>query len=186
MNIVVTGAKGQVGTECVALGATPCADDITTIEELDADVVIHSAAMTDVDGCERDPDEAMRVNAEGTKRVRAAARDAFFVYVSTDYVFDGTKPTPYVESDPTAPINAYGRSKLAGELAIDLERGAIVRTSWVCGAHGNNMVKTILRLLGREGTLRFVDDQRGHPTMAADLAGMLMTIASEQRAEFGT
>ena len=103
------------------------------------------------------------------------------MYVSTDYVFDGTKPTPYVESDAPNPISVYGRSKLAGELAIDLERCAIVRTSWVCGAHGTNMVKTILRLLGRDGPLRFVDDQRGHPTIAADLAAMLMTIASERR-----
>jgi dTDP-4-dehydrorhamnose reductase len=178
VRIAVTGARGQVGRECVALGAEPIVEDILELERVEADVVIHCAAFTDVDGCELDEARAMRVNAEGTQRL-VDSTDAFVVYVSTDYVFDGTKPDAYVESDPTNPISAYGRSKLAGELAIDPERGAIVRTSWVVGRYGRNMVKTIVRLLGGDGPLRFVKDQRGHPTVAADLATTLMHIGRE-------
>jgi dTDP-4-dehydrorhamnose reductase len=180
VKIAVTGARGQVGSEVVALGAEPIVDDVCTLGRVDADVVIHCAAFTDVDGCELDEARAMRVNAEGTRHL-VESTDAFVVYVSTDYVFDGTKPKPYVESDATNPMNAYGRSKLAGEHAIDPARGAIVRTSWVVGSNGRNMVKTILRLAEGDGPMRFVDDQRGHPTIAADLATMLVRIGRERR-----
>jgi dTDP-4-dehydrorhamnose reductase len=181
LRIAVTGPRGQVGSELVALGSEPIVGDVLALERVDADVVIHCGAFTDVDGCELDEARAMRVNGEGTRHLRDVT-DAFIVYVSTDYVFDGTKPKPYVESDPTNPMNAYGRSKLAGEQAIDPDRGAIVRTSWVVGRNGKNMVKTILRLAQGDGPLRFVDDQRGHPTVAADLAGMLLHIGRERRA----
>jgi dTDP-4-dehydrorhamnose reductase len=100
---------------------------------------------------------------------------AHVVQVSTDYVFDGTKPTPYVEWDPTHPMSAYGRSKRGGELEVD-PASTIVRTAWVCGAHGGNMVKTVLRLADRP-ELAFVDDQRGSPTFTADLAQAIRRLA---------
>jgi dTDP-4-dehydrorhamnose reductase len=98
------------------------------------------------------------------------------VYVSTDYVFDGTKPDPYVEWDPPAPASVYGRSKLGGEQELD-PGSAVVRTAWVFGRHGANMVKTVLRLAAEPGELRFVDDQRGCPTSAADLAVAIRDLA---------
>ena len=179
--IAVTGWEGQVGTELLALGAQRVDGDLFELQQVEADAVIHCAALTDVDGCELDPGEAMRVNGDGTKHL-VGVTDAFVVYVSTDYVFDGTKPAPYIETDVPNPINAYGRSKLAGERAIDTTRHAIVRPSWVNGRVGNNIVKTILRLLDAGQPLRFVTDQRGHPTIAGDLAEMLMRIARERRA----
>ena len=97
------------------------------------------------------------------------------VHVSTDYVFDGTKPTPYVEWDPTSPVSAYGRSKLGGELEVD-PASAVVRTAWVCGANGSNMLKTVLKLAERP-ELAFVDDQRGSPTFTADLALAIRRLA---------
>ena len=116
------------------------------------------------------------MNALGTRHVAEACglTGAHLVALSTDYVFDGTKPGPYVEWDSTNPTSAYGRSKLAGEVeALRLPGAAVVRTSWVCGLHGSNMVKTVLHLAAERETLAFVDDQRGHPTFAADLAVML-------------
>jgi dTDP-4-dehydrorhamnose reductase len=101
------------------------------------------------------------------------------VYVSTDYVFDGTKDSPYVEWDPPAPRSVYGRTKLGGELEID-PGWSIARTSWVCGEHGNNMVKTLLRLGDQGGELTFVDDQIGHPTFAGDLAAMVLKLGVER------
>jgi dTDP-4-dehydrorhamnose reductase len=97
------------------------------------------------------------------------------VQVSTDYVFDGTKPTPYVEWDPTGPVSAYGRSKLGGEQEVD-PSATVVRTAWVCGAHGSNMLKTVLRLADRP-ELAFVDDQRGSPSFTADLAEAIRRLA---------
>jgi len=179
MRIATTGPRGQVGRELVALGAAAVDDDITKISEIDADAVIHCAAYTDVDGCERDPERAMRVNGEGTANV-VAATDGFVVYVSTDYVFDGTKSTPYVESDAPNPLSMYGTSKLAGEHAIDTTRHAIVRVSWVCGG-GNNLVRTIVRLLEGDAPLRFVTDQRSCLTFASDLAPALLAIARERK-----
>ncbi len=143
---------------------------------------MHPAAWTAVDACEGDPDRAFAVNAVGTRNVADAAeqRGVPVVYVSTDYVFDGTKPTPYDEGDEPNPQSVYGRSKLAGER--ELHPGStIVRTSWVCGFHGPNMVKTILRLAAEHPTLSFVDDQRGHPTFAPDLAAVIRTLVLEQR-----
>jgi dTDP-4-dehydrorhamnose reductase len=179
MQVAVTGPRGQVGRELVALGAVAVDDDVTKLERIDARAVIHCAAYTDVDGCERDPERAMRVNGEGTANV-VASTDGFVVYVSTDYVFDGTKTTPYVESDEPNPLSMYGASKLAGEHAIDVTRHAIVRVSWVCGG-GNNLVRTIARLLDGDGTLRFVTDQRSCLTLAPDLAPALLAIARDRK-----
>ncbi|HYL50763.1 MAG TPA: dTDP-4-dehydrorhamnose reductase [Acidimicrobiia bacterium] len=192
MRVVVTGSNGQVGLEVAerAGGGIGSADVTSTdamrehITSAAPDVVVHCAAYTDVDGCELDPDRAMHVNADGVRTVVEAADacGAFVVAVSTDYVFDGSKPSPYVESDQTHPLSEYGRSKLAGEQAVDLDRHAVVRTSWVCGRVGRNMVKTILRLMREDVPMRFVDDQRGHPTIAADLAVGLLKIAEGRRA----
>jgi dTDP-4-dehydrorhamnose reductase len=180
VRIAVTGPRGQVGRELVALGADAIDHDILALDPIDAHAVIHCAAYTDVDGCERDPERALRVNSEGTANL-VAATDAFIVYVSTDYVFDGTKSTPYVESDTPNPLSMYGKSKLAGEHAIDVARHAIVRTSWVCGG-GNNLVRTIARLLDEtDQPLRFVTDQRSCLTYAPDLAGALLAIARDRR-----
>jgi dTDP-4-dehydrorhamnose reductase len=146
------------------------------------DVVVHAAAWTAVDECEGDPDRAFRVNALGTRHVAEAAElvHAHLVYLSTDYVFDGTSPRPYGEWDEPHPRSAYGLSKLGGER--ECPPGAtIVRTSWVCGATGQNMVKTALRLAAGEGPLRFVDDQIGSPTFTADLAAAIVTLGLDRR-----
>jgi dTDP-4-dehydrorhamnose reductase len=192
MKVVVTGAGGQVGREVVDAFAR---DDViaaahdrldvgdrsavmAAITSVHPDVVVHCGAWTAVDACESDPDRAWRVNALGTRNVMEAARraGAYVLYLSTDYVFDGTKADPYVEWDAPNPASMYGRSKWGGEQEID-PGCAIVRTSWVCGQHGPNMVKTVIRLANEHPTLSFVDDQRGHPTFAADLAPMLRTLA---------
>jgi dTDP-4-dehydrorhamnose reductase len=117
---------------------------------------------------------ATRFVADGARRV-----GAHVVYVSTDYVFDGTKDGPYVEWDTPNPRSVYGRTKLGGESEID-PGWTIARTSWVCGVHGSNMVKTILRLAAEHETLSFVDDQIGHPTFAADLAAMIVRLGVER------
>jgi dTDP-4-dehydrorhamnose reductase len=198
VKFLVTGSNGQVGSAVVdllvsggyedpALGSA----DVTSVDAMQTlitkarpDAVIHCAAFTNVDACESQTEEAMHVNCEGVRVVAEAADacGAFVVAISTDYVFDGTKETPYVETDPTKPINAYGRTKLAGEQALDASKHAVVRTSWVCGARGGNMARTILRLLREDAPLRFVNDQRGHPTIASDLARELVAIARERRA----
>ncbi len=145
-------------------------------------VVVHAGAWTAVDACEGDPDRAFRVNALGTRHVAEAAgmAGAHLVYVSTDYVFDGESPRPYVEWDEPHPLSVYGRSKLGGER--ECPPGAtVVRTSWVCGAAGANMVKTALRLAAGDGPLRFVDDQHGSPTFTADLAAAIVTLGLDRR-----
>ena len=146
------------------------------------DAVIHPAAWTAVDLCESDPDRAFQVNTLGTRHLAEGARrvGAPVFYVSTDYVFDGTKDSPYLEWDETNPRSVYGASKLAGERELD-SGSTIIRTSWVCGFHGGNMVKTILRLAGEHESLSFVDDQRGHPTFADDLASMIKRLVIDRR-----
>ena len=149
--------------------ATPCSAPSPSTRP---DAVVHAAAWTAVDACEGDPDRAFLVNALGTRHVAEGARrvGAPVFYVSTDYVFDGTKDGPYLEWDdvPTRSRSTAPRS-WRGERELDAG-STVVRTSWVCGFHGGNMVKTILRLAGEHDTLSFVDDQRGHPTFADDLA----------------
>jgi dTDP-4-dehydrorhamnose reductase len=198
--VLVTGAAGQLGRDIVsalrphqmvevtAAGhASLAVEDRAAVDELfdsvRPDVVIHSAAFTDVDGCETDPQRANAVNALGTGNVAGAAdrAGAHLVYVSTDYVFDGRSSRPYRESDPTNPISVYGSSKLAGELLCP-QSATIVRTSWLSGAHAANFVRTVLRLGERDGELRFVDDQRGSPTFTADLAPAVVALAMDRRA----
>lgn len=187
MRILITGANGQLGRELshalrdhhLTLLDRPrfdvtSAGVVETIVSANPDVIIHAAAYTDVDGAEGEPDLAMAVNADGTERMaEAAARaGARMVYISTDYVFDGLKGVPYVETDPPCPLNVYGRSKLEGErraLAC-CPTAMVVRTSWLYGRHGTNFVKTIVRLASQQPELRVVADQRGSPTAAADLA----------------
>ena len=206
MRVLVTGSCGMLGRlVCSSLSAehTVLATDIVgECEQLDIsntdrvfevfgrfqpETVIHCAAMTDVDGCERDPDRAYLVNAIGTWNIACAC--AHFgcpvVYVSTDYVFDGTKESPYTEFDKPNPINVYGASKLAGEEAVrDLcAKHFIVRTSWVIAPHGKNFALTILNLAKQrivenetDKPLTIVADQIGSPTYAKDLAQFLSSL----------
>ncbi len=198
MKIFVTGAGGQLGHELVRVAeesghrvtaSTHTDLDITNPADIqDAfaatrpDAVIHAASWTAVDACEGDADRAFAVNGTATGFVAQAARDvgARVVFISTDYVFDGDKPTAYVETDQPNPQSIYGASKLAGEHAMS-DRDAIVRISWVCGFHGSNMVKTILRLADSQPELKFVNDQIGCPTLADDAATMIVRLAEEQR-----
>lgn len=198
MRIFLTGAKGQLGTDLVErfiasgheltpvdideVDLTVRADVIAAVAAARPDAVVHPAAFTAVDRCETEHDTAFAVNVLGTRHVAEAARQvgAPVTYVSTDYVFDGTKSEPYVEWDTPNPRSVYGRSKLAGEHELD-PGSTIVRTSWVCGFHGANMVKTILRLAAEPGRLTFVDDQRGHPTFTADLAVMIDQLVTDGR-----
>ena len=146
------------------------------------DLVLHGGAFTAVDACESEVDLAYAVNAVGTRHVAeaAVAVNAHLLYVSTDYVFDGRSERPYREWDAPNPLSVYGASKLAGERECP-PGSTIVRTSWVCGAHGANMVKTALRLAEGTGTLRFVDDQVGSPTFTADLAAAIVTLGTDRR-----
>ena len=138
------------------------------------DIIIHAAAYTDVDGCEKHHERAYAVNAEGTKNIAQSARDtnAFLIHISTDYVFDGEKNTPYIESDTTNPIGVYGKSKLAGEEAIRdmLDNYLIIRTSWLFGRDGKNFVDSILKKAEAGECLKVVDDQHGCPTYTEDLS----------------
>lgn len=198
MRILVTGSSGQLGTELMALldgaghhevlGLDLPGHDLTdrdhvlgAITQWRPDAVIHGAAFTAVDRCEAEVETAYRVNCLATRYVADGARrvGAHVVYLSTDYVFDGTKDAPYVEWDRPNPQSVYGRTKLGGEMEID-PGWAIARTSWVCGVHGANMVKTLLRLAGEHDTVSFVDDQIGHPTFAQDLARMVAKLAVER------
>ncbi|MDQ1374541.1 MAG: dTDP-4-dehydrorhamnose reductase [Actinomycetota bacterium] len=188
MRVVITGAGGQLGHDLIDAfeGHEVVACDharldvadrdavLQLITSVQPDVVVHAGAWTAVDACESDPDRALQVNALGTRHVAEAARitGARVLYVSTDYVFDGKATRPYTEWDTPNPLSVYGRSKLGGERELD-PGSTVVRTSWVCGRHGGNMVKTVLRLDQERDELAFVDDQFGYPTFTADLAAMI-------------
>jgi len=201
MRLLVTGAGGQLGHDVVA-AAGAAGDDVLGLDRAALDVtdrdavlgvvtswrpeaVIHTAAWTQVDACETDGDRAFAVNGLAVRWVAEACDrvGAHLVHVSTDYVFDGTMDRPYREWDRPHPQSVYGASKLAGEMEAGAlgASAAVVRTSWVCGEHGANMVKTILRLTPSREELAFVDDQRGHPTFTADLAPLLRRIALDRR-----
>lgn len=199
--ILVTGAKGQLGTEMVKLlkemkyevyGYGRAELDITdfqqvknVIDHIRPNIVIHAAAYTKVDAAESEPDQAFLVNAYGTRNVTVASEHigAKLVYISTDYVFDGTANVPYNEFAFTNPINVYGKSKLAGEQFVrDLHsKFFIIRTSWVYGKHGNNFVKTMLKLAQEQKQLFVVDDQIGCPTYAVDLVSCIFQLIQTEK-----
>jgi dTDP-4-dehydrorhamnose reductase len=199
VRVLITGAGGQLATDLspafahhdvraadhAALDVSDRDAVLQAITTICPDVVLHTAAWTAVDACEGDPDRAFKANTLGTRHVAEGSRltGAHLLYVSTDYVFDGTSLTPYGESDRPNPLSVYGRSKLGGEREAfrQVPAAAVVRTSWVCGRHGANMVKTILRLAAGVEVLRFVDDQRGCPTFTDDLAQMIYRLAVERR-----
>lgn len=189
MSILLLGKDGQVGWQLqrslaphgqvVACGRADC--DLSdperirsVVRQIKPSVIVNATAYTAVDKAESEPGLAARINAEapGVLAEEAAALDALLVHYSTDYVYDGTKPAPYIESDPVAPQSVYGRTKLAGEEAIRSVGGKslIFRTSWVFGARGGNFVKTILRLARDKDSLNVVADQVGAPTPAALIA----------------
>ena len=195
LKIVITGANGQLGRELTEWQSTTANIiglgrhelDITSLPACRKqftlhrpDVVIHCAAYTAVDKAETERDEAFRVNAAATRNVAGAAREAGakLCYISTDYVFDGTGTAPYNEYDQTNPQTVYGKSKLAGEQAVQTlhDRFYIVRTSWVYGKYGNNFVKTMLKIAGERDQLKVVSDQIGSPTYTYDLAAFLLEL----------
>jgi dTDP-4-dehydrorhamnose reductase len=190
MRILLTGANGQLGTalqrilsrEDLTLKDLPAfdlADPASKHQILEAhpDIILHVGAYTNVDEAERVPEHAYAVNAQGTKRVAEAAKalNARLIYVSTDYVFDGTKTTPYDEQDAPHPLNHYGLSKFEGEQAVLslCPNGLVVRTAWLFGHDGSNFVKTIMRVAQERPILEVVTDQIGCPTYAEDLASAL-------------
>jgi dTDP-4-dehydrorhamnose reductase len=199
VRVLVTGAGGQLGTDlarhCAARGDDVVAADRERLDVTDRrsvddavgsgrfDLVVNAAAWTAVDDCEADPDRAHRANALACRWLADACRRAgsHLVQVSTDYVFDGTKGAAYHEWDRPNPQSVYGASKLAGEREVRAHApgSTVVRTSWVFGEHGHNIVKTVLALRDRD-ELAFVDDQRGCPTATADLAVALRDLGAER------
>ena len=192
MRVLVAGAKGMLGRDLVEI-FSPCYEvtgwdlpdlDITRAEETRGKIaglrprfIINCAAYTDVDGCESRADLAWAVNAGGVRNLAAAALAvrARLVHLSTDYVFDGASRTPYRPDDPPSPLNAYGRSKLQGEMLLR-DSGAdhlIVRTAWLYGPRGKNFVEAILRQAEAGRGLRVVNDQKGSPTFTRDLSGAI-------------
>lgn len=202
--VLVTGAKGQLGTDMIQVLADRGYEvygfgrdelDITNfnqvkkiISDIQPTVVIHTAAHTKVDLAESEPDQAFLVNGIGTRNLAVISESigAKLVYISTDYVFDGSGTIPYDEFASTSPLGVYGRSKLAGERFVrDLHsKFFIVRTSWVYGQHGNNFVKTMLRLAQDRDELSVVDDQIGCPTYTVDLANYILLLIETEK--YGT
>jgi len=203
MKVLVAGSGGQLGWELCSMGPSYGLDvvpldlpgfDITDPLRVDEafaqdeiSLVINAAAYTAVDKAESEPEIAFALNSEGPGYLAlvCARHNIPLIHISTDYVFDGNKGTPYIETDPICPIGTYAESKAAGEKTVreSLQTHIILRTSWLYGAHGNNFVKTILRLAKDREELRVVDDQYGCPTHAVDLAGAIFTIADHIRAQ---
>ncbi len=198
MKALVTGAAGQLGAdvvdrfaasghEVVAVGRRDL--DITQRDQVlgavgavRPDAVVNCAAYTAVDSCETDADRAFAVNSLAVRHLAEAARrfDAHLCHLSTDYVFSGDKPEPYHEWDRPDPRSVYGASKLAGEQEAG-EAATVVRTSWLCGRHGANMVGTVLRLAAEDAPMRFVTDQRGSPSFAPDVAAVIERLCVDRR-----
>lgn len=210
MKVLVTGAAGMLGLDLMSLlGAAheavgvdleqrageragvpgmlqgnfdilDEADIRYRVAEIKPEWVVHCAAYTNVDGCEKEPDKAYALNVEGSRNVAKACwgADARMLYVSTDYVYDGRKEEPYVETDPVNPLNAYGESKLGGEREAQavLPRALVVRTSWLFGLNGPNFVEAILGQVGKKDELDVVADQVGSPTYTPDLADALVRL----------
>jgi len=199
VKLLVTGARGQVGSALCRLGAKSpfnvigldsSALDITSpsaiktaIKRYQPDFLINAAAYTAVDKAESEPDKAERVNAwaAGYLAEATAAQKIPLIHISTDYVFDGTKIGPYVETDPVAPLGVYGRTKLHGEQLVQRyqDRALIFRTSWVFGIEGSNFPKTMLRLAKEHSELGVVADQRGCPTFADDIANTVLSVVDQ-------
>jgi dTDP-4-dehydrorhamnose reductase len=197
LKIAVTGKQGQVarslieqgpffGVEVISLGRPEldlAVPDLihSAINAAKPDIVVNAAAYTAVDLAEKEPDQAMAINGRGAGTVAAAARelDIPVIHLSTDYVFDGTKQMPYVESDPVAPLNVYGATKLAGEkeVADATPNHVILRTAWVYSPFGRNFVRTMLQLAQTRSELRVVADQFGCPTYAPNIASAIVAIA---------
>jgi len=205
VKILITGAKGQVGSELVKqatlLGHNIIATDRTQLDISDQQAVselvaqeqpntiINAAAYTAVDQAESEQDLAYAINAEAVNTLAKAAQSLNIplLHISTDYVFDGTKPEAYVENDPICPVNLYGASKRKGEEYLEASGVKYInlRTSWVFGLEGNNFVKTMIRLAKERDEFGVINDQLGAPTFAADIASALLSIAQQtQQTEF--
>ena len=202
MKILVTGKNGQVGYELqrslagmgeiVAVDSSQCnlRNEVALrdlVRNTAPDIIINPAAFTAVDLAESQPAEAHLINARAPAILAEEAQrtDAMLIHFSTDYVFDGKKPEPYLEDDATGPLNVYGASKLAGEIAIrqNCDKHFILRTSWVMGFHGKNFLKTILRLASERDQLDIVADQTGAPTSAAHLADLVAHLLAFTRTQ---
>ena len=198
MKILLTGADGQLG-RCIqdragehqliplnrqALDITEEQAVLACIQQHRPDVLVNSAAYTNVDKAELEPELAFAVNRDGPANIAKACAqfDISLIHISTDYVFDGTKGSPYTPEDKPNPINVYGKSKLAGEEAIrrTWDKHLIIRTSWLFSEYGNNFVKTMLRLAKERDEIRVVDDQVGCPTYAGDLAEVVLALLDER------
>lgn len=194
MRTLIIGTSGQLATELHRQGSgglelqpaqrVDVADETAVralLDEARPSLVINASAYTAVDRAEQERDRAFAVNADGPRYLArwCATHGAALIHVSTDYVFGGSKAGAYVEGDAVGPLNVYGESKLGGEVAIreGLAQHLIVRTSWVFSAHGQNFVKSMLRLARERDELRVVSDQTGRPTAASDLARALLTLA---------
>lgn len=197
MKVLVTGAKGMLGQDlCPVLEDIGCFVIETDIDNLDItdeelvcnalkeirpNLVIHCAAYTNVNNAEEEPEKALSINSNGTEYIAKACNliDATMIYISTDYVFDGTKNSPYTSEDMPNPINIYGKTKLAGEEAVKkhCKKFYIIRTSWLYGIHGNNFVEKIITLAKTKKEISVVDDQIGCPTWTLELVnGILQTL----------
>lgn len=186
--ILVTGGDGQLATALLRLGdfknikgfdksnlnILDYKQILNIFDEYRPDVVIHCAAYTHVDACEKNVETAYEINSYGTENIASACKkiNAQMIYISTDYVFDGKKGRPYFETDKPNPINVYGKTKLEGEKIVSsiMKRYYIVRTSWLYGGYGKNFANTILNFAGNSSEIRIVDDQIGSPTYVIDLA----------------
>lgn len=195
-SVLLIGANGQVawevtrqfnipGLSCqaldkAALDIRSCDAVLRTVHRLEPVIVINAAAYTNVDRAESDMDAAFAVNRDGAAHLAkaCAVADIPLIHISTDYVFDGSKRSPYTETDLASPLCVYGKSKLAGEEAIreHCPKHVILRSAWVYGVHGHNFVKTMLRLGRERERIQVVDDQVGSPTFARDLAGAILTL----------
>jgi len=202
MRILVTGAKGMLGTDlCRELSGQhqvagidihdldlTSEDAADKLISYDPEFVVHCAAMANVDGCEREPDKAYAINGKGTRNVALACKRSGvpMLYISTDFVFDGRKSEPYREDDEPNPLGHYGRSKMEGEKQVQelLSDFYIVRTSWLFGKHGKNFISTILNKARNTGIIKVVNDQVGSPTYARDLCRALAMLISSGK--YGT
>ena len=193
--VLITGGDGQLSADLAqvfnnsdtvvlnreALDISRPQEVQTALLHYKPDVVINTAALTDVDGCQHNAEEARSVNSHGPQNLVEAAElvGSRVVQISTDYVFDGTLERPYIESDQTNPQSIYGQTKLEGERAMR-DEDLIVRTSWLCGIHGSHILKTIIHLAQTDTPMTFVNDQIGHPSFTNDVANTIQQLVDLQ------